>query len=248
MTLCRQFTSWCLGGCRHQPLYVLFEKNVIVLKKLLFVVQFFMVFFKQISYLSHSCSAVERRSGATGALTWPWCCLTSHTPWTWTHAQSPPWATLWVGCIIQAAPHCTKQNMHPRHSQSKNSTHTVSALILCCGSFQGADWRCTLLLHDGPGWTRSVHEEEHQDGSDWLQSQVWHRRNKLMKFKICRPPSHKICHTSNPIFVSSLQFSLLPICDQWSYPEDWGLRVCSVSRLPALLTAQFPGRVSSVTD
>lgn len=53
---------------------------------------------------------------------------------------------------------------------------------------------------------------------------------------------HVICHTYNLIFVSSLQFALLPICNQRSNPKDWSLWVCSVSGFPAVLPTQFPGR------
>jgi len=57
----------------------------------------------QLSYMLHTRSAVVRRSGVTGALTWPWCCQTSHTPWTLILAQSPPWETLSVG-LCQKSP------------------------------------------------------------------------------------------------------------------------------------------------
>lgn len=50
-----------------------------------------------------------------------------------------------------------------------------STIILFCGSIQRADRRRPLLLLDGPGWSGSLHQEEHQDGSHWLQPQVRHR-------------------------------------------------------------------------
>lgn len=46
----------------------------------------------------------------------------------------------------------------------------------------------------------------------------------------------------NHIFPFTLQFALLPICNQWSHPEDWGLWVCSVSGIPAMLITKFPGK------
>lgn len=64
-------------------------------------------------------SAVERRSGVTGVLTWPWCCLTSHTPWTWTLAPSPPWVTLSVGLRLKL------QKVFILHSNKHVVSHSV---------------------------------------------------------------------------------------------------------------------------
>lgn len=55
-------------------------------------------------------------------------------------------------------------------------TNTLSHILsVCCCSCQGADRCCTLLLLDGPSRSGSLHQEEHQDGSDWLQPQVRNR-------------------------------------------------------------------------
>lgn len=85
-------------------------------------------------------SAVERRSGVTGALTWPWCCLISHTVKTWILAPSPPWATrlVWLHQTNSLQMHQLSKSFYslPQHSHLQ---FYLSALILFCGSFQGAD-------------------------------------------------------------------------------------------------------------
>lgn len=187
---------------------------------------------------------MERRSGVTGALTWPWCCLTSHTPWTWTLAPSPPWVTLWVGLRQKG---WTTKGFYSSQQQTRYLTFLCVRLILCWCSFQGADRRCALLLPDGPSWSGSLYQEEHQDGFDWLQPQVRERERSACtqrsKDLLRQEYSlHRTSSTSNCVILSSLQFALLSLCYQWSHPEDWGLRVCSVSGLPAVFTSQFPGR------
>lgn len=115
-------------------------------------------------------SAVERRSGATGALTWPWFCPISHIAKTWILAPSPPWVTHLVRPV-------TTYYMH-QSSLPQSSSHLrryFSTIILFCGSIQGADRRRPFLLLDGPSWSGSLHQEEHQDGSHWLQPQVRRR-------------------------------------------------------------------------
>lgn len=178
MILFRQCTNWCQEGCLHLPLYVL-PRHFLLLPFTVFTITVICVcsvcHLKMI-FLVCLHSAVERRSGVTGALTWPWCCLISHTVKTWILAPSPPWATRLVRL------HQTNSLQMHQWSKSFYSlpqySHLqfyLSALILFCGSFQGADWCCTLLLLDGPSWSGSLHQEEHQDGSYWLQPQV---RNK----------------------------------------------------------------------
>lgn len=96
-------------------------------------------------------SAAERRSGATGALTWPWFCPISHTAKTWILAPLAPWETHLVRLVHQS----------PLQQNSSNHSHCFSTIILLCGSFQGVDRRRPLLLLNGAGWSGSLHQEEH---------------------------------------------------------------------------------------
>lgn len=105
MILFRRFTSWCQEECLHQPPWVFLLSFISDLSFAAILFHWprlkhieFRVFVAALAelYFKFFCSAVERRNGATGVLTWPWCCQTFHRLWTWILAQSPPWVTLLV--------------------------------------------------------------------------------------------------------------------------------------------------------
>lgn len=105
----------------------------------------------------YSFSAVERRSGVTGVLTWPWCCPTSHTPWTWILAQSPLWVTLLVGLNQKAVSHCTElRRVFILHPNKLAASHFVCLHLFCVvaaskGLIDAAHF-CYLMAQVGLGF------------------------------------------------------------------------------------------------
>lgn len=87
-------------------------------------------------------SAVERRSGATGALTWPWFCPISRTAKTWILAPSAPWVTHLV---------CTSPLYRKAHPTFRAVSQQLFCFVAASKGLIDAAHFCYLMAQVGLG-------------------------------------------------------------------------------------------------